>query len=312
MKSEIAPPTATDHSSTKINNPLFTFATGSSLGQWKLVAHVARGSHAEVYRASPLDRGDYGTADYALKVARPDINPVVAKRLLSRQLLAASSLPSPEIIPVLAADLDHSSPHIVMPFIPGCDLNDWQAANSMQPLPVLLWIARQIAQGLKSMHQLGWLHGDLQPANILINESGHLFITDLAFAQSIESLDPEFGNGNRFYSAPERWLTTPELSPASDIYSLGVILFELLAGQLPFGCGTESQYSPENMQRSGQLLRDQNTRLPAAIERVLARLLARQTTRRPLAEEIVPVLMALEIETFGQHITPQHQRRVAA
>ena len=169
MKSEIAPPTATDHSSTKINNPLFTFATGSSLGQWKLVAHVARGSHAEVYRASPLDRGDYGTADYALKVARPDINPVVAKRLLSRQLLAASSLPSPEIIPVLAADLDHSSPHIVMPFIPGCDLNDWQAANSMQPLPVLLWIARQIAQGLKSMHQLGWLHGDLQPANILIN-----------------------------------------------------------------------------------------------------------------------------------------------
>lgn len=290
----------------------FQFTPGSSLGQWKLIAPVARGTHAEVYRAAPLDRGDYSHADYAVKIARPDIHPQTAQRLLARQIVASNALATPEIIPVLAADLESNFPHLVMPFIPGCDLSVWQIANQAQPLPVLLWIARQIAQGLQSMHQLGWVHCDLQPANILINESGHLFLTDLAFAQAIHEMDPEFGTGNRLYAAPERWQNIPELSAASDIYSLGIILFELLAGQVPVGCGTSSQYAPENMQLSGQLLRDNNPQIPPAIERVIARLLSRQPSRRPSADDLVPVLMALEIETFGQHITPTTQRRTAA
>lgn len=292
-------------------NGNFSFSPGSSLGQWKLVSTVARGTHAEVYRASPLDRGDYSLADYAVKVARQDVNPQITKRLLARQIAAANSLPTPEIIPVLAADLENEHPHLVMPFIPGSDLQTWHTTNHSQPLPVLLWVARQIAQGLQAMHQLGWVHSDLQPANILVNESGHLFLTDLAFAQAMHEIDPEFGTGNRLYAAPERWQEKPELSYGSDIYSLGIILFELLAGQLPIGCGTAAQYSPENMQQSGHLLREKNPLLPSAVERVIARLLSRQSARRPSAAELVPVLMALEIETFGQHINPTHHRRVA-
>lgn len=299
------------HSPTKSSFD-FQFAPGSSLGQWKLCSTVARGTHAEVYRASPLDRGDYSLADYAVKVARQDTHPQTAKRLLARQILASNALATPEIIPVLSADLEHEFPHLVMPFIPGCDLRDWQNANHSQPLPVLLWVARQIAQGLQSLHHLGWVHSDLQPANILINESGHLFLTDLAFAQAIHEIDPEFGTGNRLYAAPERWQEAPELSAASDIYSLGIILFELLAGQVPIGCGTSAQYAPENMQLSGQLLRENNPQIPPAIERVIARLLSRQPARRPTADELVPVLMALEIETFGQHINPSTRRRSAA
>jgi serine/threonine-protein kinase len=289
----------------------FRFSPGHSLGQWKLVAAVARGTHAEIYRASPLDRGDYSLADYAVKVARHDAQPQTAKRLLQRQMLASQALATPEVIPVLSADLEHAFPHLVMPFIPGSDLQAWRNINSSQPIPVLLWLARQIAQGLQSMHQLGWVHSDLQPANILINESGHLFLTDLAFAQAIQDIDPEFGTGNPLYAAPERWHGAPELTAASDVYSLGVILFELLTGQVPVGCGTIAQYTPENMQESGQILRERNPQLPPSVERVLSRLLSRQPSRRPNCNELVPVLMALEIETFGQHINPSQPRRAA-
>lgn len=290
----------------------FFFASGDSLGQWKLVSPIACGTHAEVYRASPLDRGDYSLADYAVKVIRQDIHAATAKRLLARQILASNALATPEIIPVLAADLEHEYPHLVMPFIPGSDLQSWHSIHHAQPLPVLIWVARQIAQGLQAMHNLGWVHSDLQPANVLMNESGHLFLTDLAFAQSLQELDPDFGAGNRHYAAPERWQEKPELSAASDIYSLGIILFELLAGQLPFGCGSAEQYSPENMHHSGVILREKNPQLPQSIERVIARLLSRQPSRRPTADELVPVLMALEIETFGQHINPVQPRRAAA
>lgn len=301
----------TVHASTSSASNFF-FGPGSALGQWKLVSPVARGTHSEVYRASPLDRGDYSLADYAVKVARTDVEPQIAKQLLSRQILAGNSLSTPEIIPILAADLEHQHPHIVMPFIPGNTLKGWLLESQSQPLPVLLWIARQIAQGLQAMHHLGWVHSDLQPANVLINESGHLFLTDLAFAQSLEGLDAEFGTGHRDYAAPERWQETPELSAASDIYSLGIILYEMLAGDLPMACGTAAQYSPENVQRSGLTLREKNPQLPSAIERVISRLLSRQPSRRPAAAELVPVLMALEIETFGQHINPHRQHRQVA
>jgi len=290
----------------------FCFPPGYSLGQWNLVSPIARGSHSEVYRASPIDRGEASTADYAVKVARQDVQPERTRLLLARQIVAARALSAPEIIPVLAADLDHEFPHIVMPFISGLNLSRWHEANRSQPLPVILWLARQIAQGLQFMHQNGWVHSDLQPANILINESGHLFLTDLAFAQAIHEIDADFGTGNRFYAAPERWQATPELSPASDIYSFGIIFFELLAGQLPVGCGTISQYLPQNMQLSGQCLRTNISQLPTAIERVIARLLSRQSSRRPTADELVPVLMALEIETFGRHIQPVQRHSIAA
>lgn len=290
----------------------FRFPSGYSLGQWKLVSPIARGTHSEVYRASPIDRGESSTADYAVKVARPDVRPEQTRLLLARQIVAASALSAPEIIPVLAADLDHEFPHIVMPFISGHNLTSWYQDNRSQPLPVILWLARQIAQGLQSMHQNGWVHSDLQPANVLINESGHLFLTDLAFAQAIHQIDADFGVGNCFYAAPERWQTVPELSPASDIYSFGIIFFELLAGQLPVGCGTSSQYLPENMQLSGQRLRSNMPQIPSAIERVIARLLSRQASRRPTADELVPVLMALEIETFGRHIQPLQRHGIAA
>lgn len=298
---------------TNSNDPSeFRFPSGYSLGQWKLVSPIARGTHSEVYRASPIDRGESSTADYAVKVARPDVQPERTRLLLARQIVAARALSAPEIIPVLAADLAHESPHIVMPFISGHNLSSWHEANRSQPLPVILWLARQIAQGLQSMHQNGWVHSDLQPANILINESGHLFLTDLAFAQAIHEIDADFGTGNSYYAAPERWLATPELSPASDIYSFGIIFFELLAGQLPFGCGTSSQYLPENMQLSGRCLRTNMPQIPMAIERVIARLLSRQPSRRPTADELVPVLMALEIETFGRHIQPVQRHGIAA
>jgi len=290
----------------------FSIANGTALGQWLLVQGIAKGSHSEVYRASPLDRGTHSTADYAVKVVRQDRDPQLGKQLLQRQVIASNMISAPEVIPVLAADLDSERPHIVMPFIPGADLNSWLTHNSTQPLPVLLWIVRQIAQGLKEMHQHRWLHGDVQPANIIISDSGHLFLADLAFSQSLDNLEADFGTGNRLYAAPERWTATPELSPASEVYSLGIIFYELLAGQLPVECGTEQQYSPAALQESASILRRKRPSAPVSIERVLARLMARQPSRRPTLSEVVPVLMALEIETFGQHINPSSKSSKAA
>jgi len=137
------------------------------LGRWEPVALAAEGAWSRVYRARPLGaRGDRAAA-YALKTPRPECQgDARAAALLAREAAAGQGISHPHLIPVLEANLRHTPPFLVMPWLDGSTLQASLAAGALIDLPEALWIVRQVAEALAALDAGGWVHGDVKPGNI--------------------------------------------------------------------------------------------------------------------------------------------------
>ena len=161
----------------------------------------------------------------------------VAKRSVGR------SMRSPHLVPVLDAHTEGA--HL----LPGHALAEGEtlARRLSQPfappLPTTfaVWIARQVAEALDALDQAGWTHADVKPANIMVSPMGHATLLDLGLAHRPADEDHGLAGilvGTPWYMAPETLLSAVRPDIRSDIYSLGAVLYEMLAGRLPFsGCG---------------------------------------------------------------------------
>lgn len=279
--------------------------SAARVGPWELVSLAADGVLARVYRARPAGAPRDVAASYALKVLRPEWdNDPRAVQLIRREAIVGRQVAHPHVVPVLAAGTAKPPCYVVTPWLEGATLAARLAQGDRFDLPVTLWIARQIAEALEGMAAAGWTHGDVKPANIMLSPNGHATLVDLGFARHRDeagSIVERCVAGTCSYAAPE--LLTSALRPdiRSDIYSLGVMLYEMLAGRLPFEARTLAELAEQHQQAQPPKLRVHAPAVPRAVARLVHQMLAKEPLRRPQTpRETVMRLAALEIETFSE------------
>jgi serine/threonine protein kinase/class 3 adenylate cyclase len=207
-----------------------------AFGRYTILRRLGKGGMGRVYlaRDTQLDR------PVALKVPFLDVGDhTVARERFYREARAAATLHHPNICPVYDVGIEGNTPYLTMAYIDGMTLHEW--ARSPRPICLILDMVRKIALALHEAHLHGIVHRDLKPSNVLIDRRGEPVVLDFGLARRLNLPDesrltsPGLLIGTPAYMPPEYIRGQEEPSQAGDIYSLGMLLYELLAGRCPFG-----------------------------------------------------------------------------
>ncbi len=274
------------------------------LGDWELVDLAGRGSLTEVYRARPIDRGHERPGQYAVKMLRPEWqDDARAVEVLRREAQVGRTVSHPHLVAILAAEVRRPPYRLVMPWLAGRTLAAW-GRRRRRDLAGVLWIVRQVAEALDALDTAGWMHGDVKPSNVLVSPEGHATLVDLGFARrpgEVGSIVDRCVVGTCNYIAPE--MITSALRPdvRSDVYSLGVVLFEALSGRLPYTADDLAELATQHKQSRPPDLQALAPHVPSEVTRLVHAMLAKEPLRRPQTPaELVERLVELEIATFGE------------
>lgn len=206
--------------------------------RYRIERELGRGSVATVYLALDLRHN----RRVALKVLRPELAGSIEARRFLREISIAASLYHPHIIQLYDSGVSGgavSTPFYVMPFIEGESLRDRIARESQMPVEAAVRIAIEVADALACAHARGIVHRDVKPENILL-DGGHALVADFGIAHALESTSGESLSksgivlGTPSYMSPEQSVGGAEVDGRSDIYGLGCVLYEMLAGDPPF------------------------------------------------------------------------------
>lgn len=275
--------------------------TGRRIGSWQLTRLLAAGRWTRVYRAAPADAAHCPSpGDFALKTVPPQhaADPL-PRALLAREAAVARRVRHPNLIAVLSDASGDDQPYLLLPYLAGATLAQVLRSHC-QPLPVTVscLIARQAAAALAALHEALWLHGDVGPANLLVAAGGHTTLLDLGLARRIGSdecqsellvaLTPG-------YAAPEQYFPHGQLTAAADVYSLGLVLFEMIAGRPPFAEAHPAELARLHRRQAPPDLRHLRQGVSRELAELVRRMLVKEPLRRPPASDVVRWLAEIEI-----------------
>ena len=211
------------------------------LGPWQLVRLLAKGNFTRVYQARPAGWCPQNQpAAYVVKVLRKEWwRDPQAIEMQRREAWVGSKVSHPNLLPVLSASVQEPPFYLVTPKVEGVPLvAAHRRSEGRCAVPLALWIARQVADGLDALFEAtGMIHTDVKPANILVSPAGHATLIDFGFVQTPAEASHWATRplaGTLAYIAPEMVTSTLAAGPRSDIYSLGVTLYEMLTGRRPW------------------------------------------------------------------------------
>ncbi len=210
---------------------------GNKLGPYDLIEEIGQGGMASVYRAYQPNMDRF----VAVKVIHKAISlNATALERFTREARLIARLEHPHILPVYDYNGESDPPYIVMRYLPSGTLKDIISRDSLSLTDVNI-LFNQIASALDYAHRQGVIHRDIKPSNIMIDSEGHAFLTDFGIARLIEGDVGLTGSGVAIgtpgYMAPEQGLGGT-VDARTDIYALGVMLYEMISGKLPFSAQT--------------------------------------------------------------------------
>lgn len=273
--------------------------------RWQLAGLLGVGQWTEVYQARPSETDSDGPADYAIKLIRADVDAEVALRLLTREAEVAADVGHEHLVTVLGDHVRESPPFLVLPRLEGNTLESLLGDRRRIHAPLACWIARQVCEALEALHARGWVHGDVKPANIFVAESGHATLSDLGLARRVgtgECRASTWLAGTPAYGAPEIWNSAGEYGPASDNYSLGVTLFRMLTGRLPFLASDPGALALAHLRETPPDPRSLEPNLPPRACSLVRQLLAKEPLRRLETSELVRRLVELELDLYEERV----------
>lgn len=257
-----------------------SFSVGENVGPYRIVEQLGQGGMATVYKAyhAALDRY------VALKALHPAFgeDPNFEARF-QREARLVAKLEHPNIVPVYDYAEHEHRPYLVMKFIEGDTL---KARLTQGPLrsDEIRKVVDSVGSALAYAHKQGVLHRDIKPSNVLIGTDGSIYLADFGLARIAQSgestLSSDMIMGTPQYISPEQAMGKKDLDEGTDIYSFGVMLYEMVVGQVPFNADTPFSIIHDHIYSPLPMPRKINPSVPETVERVLLKALAKERPDR--------------------------------
>jgi len=251
-----------------------------TFGRYEVINEIARGGMAIVY----LAKDSYMERLVAVKVL-PRVfmhDPQFEKRF-TREAKVVASLEHPAIVPVYDFGYHDEQPFMVYRYMSGGTLKDKILSEGAKSLAQTITFISRVAPAIDKAHDKGIIHRDLKPSNILFDDDDKAYVADFGIAKIVESTSHLTGNaivGTPAYMSPEQFTGDAEVGRYSDIYALGIILYELLSGELPFKADTTPRLMKLHIMDPVPSIRSIRSELPPEIDNVLGIALAKRTEDR--------------------------------
>jgi serine/threonine-protein kinase len=249
--------------------------------RYRLIEQIGSGGMAVLYKAQDLELGRL----VAIKLLRPSLvsDPEFLIRF-RREAQSAASLSHPNIVTVHDVGQDGPKAHyIVMEYVPGQDLKQLLRARGSFDVETALAIIIEVCKGVGYAHRAGLVHCDIKPQNILVTPDNSIKVADFGIARALTASHPsereELVWGSPHYFSPEQAAGEPP-TPASDVYSIGVVLFELLTGRLPFTGQDYRELALAHLKEQPPSILDINPSLPVEIDKIIRKVMSKEPSAR--------------------------------
>lgn len=248
--------------------------------RYQLLQTIGTGGMAVVY----LGRDTMLERPVAIKILREDYSKNEAFRERFRlEAKAAANLSHPNIVTVHDFGFDSDRLYLVMEYLPGTDLKTILRERSRLPIQEAVNIIVQAAAGIGYAHRAGLIHCDVKPHNILVTPDQRIKVTDFGIARAMASIHPEERSdvvwGSPLYFSPEQASGEPP-SPASDVYSLGIVLYEMVTGRLPFQSNDTVELARMHREVLPPHPRRFNPEIPPTLEQIILKVLSKEPAAR--------------------------------
>jgi serine/threonine protein kinase len=249
----------------------------SAIGDhYQIERELGHGAMATVY----LARDIYLERDVAIKVLLPELGFVLGPERFRREIEVVTEMSHPHILPIYDSGEAEGELYYVMPYVAGESLRARLFRERQIPLDDALRIAAEVASALDHSHRHGVIHRDIKPENILLEE-GRALVADFGIARAVNAVgkgkltSTGVSIGTPTYMSPEQGMADPKLDGRTDIYSLGCVLYEMLAGSPPFtGRTTQALIARHSLDAVPSLSVVRQT-IPEEVEEVVTRALAK-------------------------------------
>ena len=250
-------------------------------GRFRVRRRIGGGAMATVYLAEPWAGG----SPVAIKVVRPELAASLGPEQFQREIAILTRLRHPRIVPIVESGAAGALLYLVMRYVAGENLRNRLERVGWVSMAEAVSIARDVAEALDYAHGQNVLHRDIKPENILL-ETDRALVCDFGLARAIDqaSLDSSSSGlvlGTPAYMSPEQAMARKDLGPASDVYALGCVAYEMLTGELPFTGPTAQAILTRHLADPPRSMRAVRPELPAQVEAAVLAALAKEPGERP-------------------------------